>query len=98
LIDQIEENTGDLPGKGLADAGYRSESNLKGLEDRGIEGFVAFGREKCGPPKAPDAANEATGRMFSKMKTRGTEKVRGEWDLACLAMNLKRMHRRMAWA
>ncbi len=129
LIDQIEKNTGELPEKVLADAGYRSESNLAGLEDRGIDGFVAFGREKSGQPKEPGAGKEATTRMFSKMKTqrgqknyrkrkylaeppfawiksvmgfgrfsvRGAEKVRGEWDLACLAMNLKRMHRRMAF-
>ena len=130
LIDQIEQNTGALPEKVLADAGYRSESNLAGLEDRGIDGFVAFGREKNGQPKEPDAGKEATTRMFWKMKTergqrnyrkrkylaeppfawiksvmgfdrfslRGIEKVRGEWGLACLAMNLKRMHRRMAWS
>ena len=27
---------------------------------------------------------------LSRFSLRGTEKVRGEWDLACLAMNLKR--------
>ena len=30
----------------LADAGYRSESNLGMLEQRQIDGYVAMGREK----------------------------------------------------
>ena len=57
------------PGKVLADAGYRSESNLQELERREIEGFVAFGREKSATSKPPDPQLEATGRMARKMKT-----------------------------
>lgn len=130
LMDQVEENLGEYPRKALADAGYRSESNFQGLEDRDIEGFVVFGRDKKnGKSKEPDAADEASVRMAKKMKSargrdqyrkrkylgeppfawiksamgfrqfslRGIDKVRGEWDLACLAMNLKRMHRKIEW-
>jgi transposase len=129
LMDQIEEVLGAYPKKALADAGYRSESNFQGLEDRDIEGFVVFGREKNGPPKPPDVSDEASVRMAKKMKSargkdvyrkrkylgeppfawiksvmgfrqfslRGVDKVGGEWDLACLAMNLKRMHRKIVW-
>jgi len=131
LMDQIEENLGEYPKKALADAGYRSESNFQGLEDRDIEGFVVFGREKrTGQSKEPDASDAASLRMAKKMKStrgqdqykkrkylgeppfawiksvmgfrqfnlRGIDKVSGEWDLACLAMNLKRMHHKMKWA
>ena len=129
LLDQIEQTLGEVPKKALADAGYRSESNLQGLENRGIEGFVALGRDKTGSVKAPDTSNEATCRMAKKMKTkrgqenyrkrkylgeppfawiksaigfrqfsvRGHDKVCGEWDLACLAMNLKRLHGKLVW-
>ena len=34
---------------------------------------------------------------FRQFSLRGIGKVSGEWDLACLAMNLKRMHRKMVW-
>lgn len=130
LMEAIQEATGQHPEKVLADAGYRSESNLQRLEEKGIEGFVAMGREKDGETKQPNPENEATCRMAKKMKTaraknhyrkrkylaeppfawiksvmgfdrfslRGVEKVRSEWDLACLAANLKRMHRKLAWA
>jgi transposase len=34
---------------------------------------------------------------FRGFLLRGVRKVRGEWNLVCLAMNLKRMGRRLAW-
>ena len=34
---------------------------------------------------------------FRSFGLRGVEKVRGEWNLVCLALNLKRMSPRMAW-
>jgi IS5 family transposase len=61
LVDQTIENVGEAPQQVSADAGYSSESNLEALEQRGIEGYVASGRQKHGtasptksaPPKAP---------------------------------------------
>ena len=83
LLDQIEQTTHELPDKVLADAGYRSESNLKGLEDRGIDGFVAFGREKNGVRRTPNPAQEATCRMARKMQTvRGQKNYRKRKFLA----------------
>jgi transposase len=70
LLDQVEATTEKRPDKALADAGYRSEDNLQVLEDRGIEGFVALGRERDGTQKEPDPTLEATGRMARKMKTK----------------------------
>ncbi len=130
LLEQIQETTGQYPDKTLADAGYRSESNLQMLEEKGIEGFVAMGRKPNGESKPPDPKNEATCRMAKKMKTdrakkhyrkrkylgeppfawiksvmgfdrfslRGAENVTSEWDLACLAANLKRMRGKLVWA
>ena len=69
LLEQIQETTGQYPDKTLADAGYRSESNLQMLEEKGIEGFVAMGRKPNGESKPPDPENEATCRMAKKMKT-----------------------------
>ena len=34
---------------------------------------------------------------FNQFSLRGFDNVTSEWNLACLAANLKRMHRRMAW-
>ena len=129
VLDEIETNTGERPTRCLADAGYRSESNLLGLESRGIDGFVAMGREKNGAIKIPSAELVATRRMMRKMATkrgretyrkrkwigeppfswiksamgfdrfrlRGLTKVTSEWNLACLAANLRRMHGKMVF-
>jgi IS5 family transposase len=129
VLDQIQKTTGTYPDKTLADAGYRSEANLQMLEEKGVEGFVAMGREKNGEAKEPNPENPATCRMAKKMKTergkrhyrkrkylgeppfawiksvmgfdqfslRGIEPVTSEWNLACLAANLKRMHGKLAW-
>ncbi|MCP5057690.1 MAG: hypothetical protein GY937_13340, partial [bacterium] len=34
---------------------------------------------------------------FDRFSLRGFTKVTGEWDLVCLATNLKRMNGKMAW-
>jgi len=129
VLDQIEQTLGEYPEKTLADAGYRSETNLKMLEKKEIEEFIAMGREKSGKAKQPALENEASCRMAKKMKTeraqknyrkrkylgeppfawiksgmgfnrfslRGFDNVTSEWNLAAMAANLKRMHRKMAW-
>ncbi len=45
-LDALNNNLGEHPERVLADAGYRSESNLGMLEQRQIDGYVAMGREK----------------------------------------------------
>lgn len=135
LITEIETVTGQLPERLLADAGYRSEANLRRLEALGIDGYVSLGREKnsstapCGTPTDPHhpipIPTSATERMAAKLATqegkrryarrkaipepvygwiknvlgfrqfslRGQRKVAAEWDLVCLATNLRRMSR-----
>ena len=129
VLDQVKETTGWYPDRALADAGYKSEANLLMLEEKGVEGFVAMGREKNGNPKEPKPTHPATCRMAKKMKTerakkhyrkrkylgeppfawiksvmgldqfslRGLDNVTSEWNLACLAANLKRMHGMLEW-
>ena len=108
----------------LADAGYRNERDLQELEARGIDGYVALGREgRAASGRSPRGA--ATRRMQRKLDTpqgqhtyaqrkwlveapigwikrilgfrqfglRGLHPVQGQWDLVCLALNVKRLHR-----
>ena len=124
LLDEVDETFGSTPEVVLADAGYCNEADLVELEERGIDGHVALGREGKGWAFAVDPATRpATHRMGHKLATpegrtqyaqrkwlseapngwikevlgfrrfsfRGLAKVRGEWDLVCLALNVKRM-------
>ncbi len=50
LVDQIKENTGRSPRRLLADAGYASDDNLTALEERGIDAYIAVGRDRHGAP------------------------------------------------
>ncbi len=129
LVEALQANTGSPPQSLLGDAGYRSEDNLQYLEDEGIDAYIAFGREGKSA-KAPDPDQEATVRMFQKMKgrrardryrkrkhlaeppfgwiksvmgfdrfsLRGLVQVTGEWELACLAANLRRLNGKLTWA
>ena len=128
MVDAAERNTGAKAQRVLADAGYKSEENLRGLEQRGTDGFVALGK-KDRIPDTVDPARPATRRMARKLQTkagrarykkrkgiveapfgwiknvlgfrcfsvRGLPKATGEWDLVCLALNLRRMHGMIAW-
>ena len=46
MADAVEANLGRKPEQASADAGYCSEANLAGLEERGIDAYVATGRAK----------------------------------------------------
>ena len=122
-LDTVAATFSAPPEEVLADAGYCNEADLLELEARGIEGYVALGREgktrsAVDPKKLP-----ATDRMRKKLETptgraryarrkwlseapngwikevlgfrrfsfRGLEKVRAEWNLVCLALNIKRI-------
>ncbi len=74
MIDAVESNTGELPTRVLADTGYKSEANLQMLEDRGVDGYVAVGRErKTARPIAADKV--ATQRMAKKLLTKRGRKL-----------------------
>lgn len=120
MIQAVKDNLDEFPELGLADAGYRSEANLK---DAPIELLVALGREgkehaaidaQQYPHTAAMAARLQTeeGRAayrkrkwiaeppngwiknvlgFRQFSVRGLHRVRAEWKLVCLALNLRRM-------
>ena len=123
MLDAVEETLGAPPAEVLADAGYASEANLRGLEERGIAGCVALGREGKKRAAVDPAKRPATDRMKKKLETeagraryarrkwlseapngwikevlgfrrfsfRGLAKVQAEWNLVCLAVNIKRI-------
>ncbi len=123
LLDEVETVYGERPDTVLADAGYCNESDLAKLEGRGVDGYVALGREsrrdiavdarKC-PAKARMAEKLSTpaGRKqyaqrkwlseapngwikevlgFRRFSLRGLDPVRCEWELVCLALNIRRL-------
>ena len=72
MVDQITANTGAVPNEVSADAGYIAEANLAALETRGIDAYVAPGRQRHGK-SAPSAAQPVTpetrvGRMAAKLR------------------------------
>ena len=124
LLDEVRERFDVQPATVLADAGYCNERDLTELETRGVDGYVATGRENKQVADRNLKQHPATGRMAKKLSTpagraayaerkwlseapygwvkhvlgfrcfslRGLAKVRGEWDLVCLAVNAKRLH------
>ena len=123
LLDEVEAVFGERPKTVLADAGYCNEADLAMLEERGVDGHVALGRDGRGDVAADAAKHPAKARMAKKLATaagraqyaqrkwlseapngwikealgfrrfslRGLDKVRGEWDLVCLALNIRRL-------
>jgi transposase len=69
MIDKVQAITGQRPGRVLADAGYRSEKNLRELQERGIDGYVAIGRDNGKRPTIR-AEQVATLRMARKLRTK----------------------------
>jgi hypothetical protein len=128
MVDAAERNTGAKAKRVLADSGYKSEENLRGLEERGTDGYIALGKGERVPDDV-DPSRPATRRMARKLRTkagrkrykkrkgivepafgwiknvlgfrsfsmRGLPKAAGEWNLVCLAINLRRMHGMIAW-
>jgi hypothetical protein len=58
MVEKIFDVTQESPGEVLADAGYRSEANLQGLEDKRIDGYISLGRE--GSAKQTNVHSPAT--------------------------------------
>jgi len=70
MLDAVKTMAGEQPARVLADAGYRSEANLQALETRGIDGFVALGREGKKLADGVGDGLEATMRMKRKLATK----------------------------
>lgn len=70
MVKNIEKETGRKPQEVLADAGYRSEENLRTLEEMEIDGYVALGREGRNLPEVEAEKYPATSRMKKRLKTK----------------------------
>ncbi len=70
MLDQIQENTGKPPDEVSADCGYCSEKNLQGLEERGVRGYIATGRQKHGTKSATSLERARQGPGAREMRTR----------------------------
>ena len=66
-LDEVEACCGVVPRKVLADAGYCNERDLKALEDRGVDAYVALGREGKQAAEADAKLRPATARMGKKL-------------------------------
>jgi IS5 family transposase len=77
MVDQVEANVGQRPEQLSADAGYCSEENLAALAERGIDGYVATGRQKHGTssPTSDEQTNRAprATAMRAKLRAAGWE-------------------------
>ena len=69
LLDQVQERFETQPETVLADAGYCNERDLADLETRGVDGYVAAGREDKGVAGRDLEKHPATGRMVEKLST-----------------------------
>ena len=70
LLESVQVNTGKRPQQALADAGYKSEDNFLYLEDTGVTGYVALGKENNRSGCEPKPEHKATRRMKAKLETK----------------------------
>jgi len=74
MIGQIEERCGRLPEKLTADSGYFSETNAAFAESKGVDPYIATGRDKHAERSATDAhpspmEGDSKARMRQKLST-----------------------------
>jgi transposase len=70
LLDGIKANLGRNPREVSADAGYCSQANLRTLQRRRIEAYVATGRQKHGTKSATAKKASASGSLLARMSTK----------------------------
>ncbi len=67
-VEQVKSSLGEYPLRVLADAGYKSEGNFRGLEEYGVRGYVALGQGESGPKRKTSGKREATVRMKRRLQ------------------------------
>lgn len=75
-IDEIQADTGTLPRELSADSDYCSEANLERLEQRGIRGYVALGKQQHGRAAPAKSRKTTAGTRRDQMRLR---LQRGGW-------------------
>jgi len=76
VVDEIEAEVGRRPREVSADSNYCSESNLAGLEERGIRGYVATGRREH---RMSSATNNAKAKPGPRARVMRLRLRRGGW-------------------
>ena len=78
MLERVEQNMGAKPEAATADAGYCSENQLNDARVKGVELYVATGKQKHGLPETADvvssgenpvASDSAVAQMKRKLKT-----------------------------
>jgi transposase len=74
MLDEMEANCGGLPEKLTADSGYWSENNAEACEAKGVDAYIAVGRNKHGAAAdqdddAPKEESESKRRMRDKLRS-----------------------------
>jgi transposase len=70
LLDGIRANLGRNPDEVSADAGYCSDANLRTLERRRIEAYIATGRQQHGTKSATATKPSTPGSLIARMSTK----------------------------
>jgi len=68
MLDKVRRNLKGTPRQALADAGCTGEANVRSLELRGIDGYVAHGRGDVDPKRMPSSRRLQA--MVRKLRTR----------------------------
>jgi transposase len=68
MLDKVRRNLKGTPQRALADAGYTGEANVRSLERRGIDGYVAHGRGDGDPQRMP--SSQRLQAMARKLRTK----------------------------
>lgn len=80
MLERVEAETGQVPCRALADAGFYSEDGVRRIEAMGCEAFVATARSKHEPPPAPPRGRppanlSAKQRMKRKLTTQRGRRI-----------------------
>ena len=80
MVERIVANTGQLPEKLIADAGYCSTSNIEASEQRGLDAYLSTSRQSHGkrprPSRGPAPRDlDARGRMDRKLRSKAGQAI-----------------------
>jgi transposase len=80
MVERIVANTGQLPEKLIADAGYCNTSNIEASEQRGLDAYLSTSRQSHGtrprPSRGPAPRDlDARGRMDRKLRSKAGQAI-----------------------
>jgi transposase len=80
MLERIVANTGQLPEKMIADAGYCSTGNIEASEQRGLDAYLSTSRQEHGkrprPSRGPAPRDlNARGRMDRKLRSKAGQAI-----------------------